>query len=638
MAASIPPIEDVLGPGGLLARVLKNFEVRPSQLEMALLIEEALQEKCPAIIEAGTGTGKTLSYLVPALLSGKKTVISTGTKNLQEQIFLKDIPLLSRATGITIDAVLMKGRKNYLCLHRYERYLSQPSPLSPSQGDFRERMDEWLKKSEFADRSELSWLKDDDPLWDELSCASEQCLGSNCIHWDDCYLNLLRKKAAQSRMIIVNHHLFFADLMLKRGGFGEVIPRFQAAIFDEAHKVEETATTHFGESLSSNQLFAMVNDMEREMTHSPRIRDLKKHLDSVRSHGERLREMIDPWGDKGRLDEGRLRLIDQEVARPLGNALACIQEMAERGLPENGGFYAFALRAQELKTTFERILSFDDVQMLNWFEKRVRSVVLHVSPLDISQHMQEKLYQRVKTTIFTSATLSTNGNFEYIRSRLGLSEKVLEGIYPSHFDYQKQALMYIPVDLPPPSSPAFPREAGKRILDILLITTGRGLVLFTSHHNLNYVHRLLQGKIPFTILKQGEAPKSILLESFRKDVHSVLLATGSFWEGVDVPGDALSCLIIDKLPFDSPGEPLVSARIQSIRAQGRNAFMEYQLPAAIISLKQGLGRLIRDSSDQGILAVLDLRMMKSNYGRFFLASLPEMHISHDLSDVRDFFQ
>jgi len=639
MAHTSLTIEDILGPDGLLARSLEGFEFRNSQMQMALLIQDSLQQKTPAIVEAGTGTGKTLGYLVPLILNQKKGVISTGTKNLQEQVFFKDIPILEKATGLKIDAMIMKGRKNYLCLHRYHQYFSQPTLLETGRGKIRQSLEAWLGKTEFADRAELSWLADNDTLWDALSTTSDQCLGTDCKFLNECFLSRLRSKAARSKIIIVNHHLFFADMKVKRGGFGEIIPRFQVAVFDEAHSVEEIATTFLGETLSTNQLTELVNDLEKETKGSKDIdRDkLKKHLNAIRTGAERLKILFNDREDKGRLDNETLSVMSKGPAREIRQGLKYIHEKTDFGESDNAALEAMPVRARDMEDLLDQILRKRDAKWLNWYEKRTRSLVLHASPLDISGRMNELLYEKVQTVVFTSATLSTNKTFDYIRSRLGLLD-ALEGIYPSHFDFKTQTLMYIPRDLPPPNAPDFALEVARRVMDILKMTRGRALVLFTSYRNLNLVHQILEGSTPYTIHRQGNAPRSVLLEEFRRDIHSVLLATGSFWQGVDVPGESLSCLIIDKLPFDSPGEPLVAARIDAIRDQGGNPFMEYQIPSAIISLKQGLGRLIRKNSDKGIFSVLDTRIVTSRYGRFFLDSLPEIPVSHELSDIGRFFK
>jgi ATP-dependent DNA helicase DinG len=633
------PIQEILGPDASLAGSLKEFEFRPSQVELAHLIEKAIDEKIPAIVEAGTGTGKTIAYLVPVVLSNKKTVISTGTKNLQDQIYFKDIPLLSKAIGKDIDAMLMKGRKNYLCLHRFHQMFSRPSLWGADLGKTRKRIEKWLKQTEFADRGELSWMRDDDPLWDALSCNSDQCLGSECFHWETCYLNLLRQRAGQARIIIVNHHLFFADLMVKKEGFGEIIPRFQVAVFDEAHSVEEIATIYFGMTLSTHQLMEFTLHAERETgeLEEKAKKKVKEKLDLIKTGALRLQDMFNEADEKGQLSEEAVRLIEVQTARDIRIGLRFFREESFFDLPAEASFRVLANRAHDLEQRFDEILSLGGDNWLKWYERKKKNVTLHASPLDISESMNELLYQKTKTTVFTSATLSTNGNFDYFRSRIGLRSAVLEGIFPSHFDFQKQTLMYVPKDLPTPSDPSFALAIAGRIAELLRISEGRALVLFTSYHNLNVVHQVLAGQLPYTLFKQGDSPKSVLLDRFREDTHSILLATASFWQGVDVPGEALSCLIIDKLPFDSPGDPLVAARIESIRAKGGNPFVDYQLPSAIIALKQGLGRLIRNSSDRGVLSVLDVRMIAARYGHFFFESLPKIPLTHDLADTRRFF-
>jgi ATP-dependent DNA helicase DinG len=604
---------------------------------MAGLIQRALREKNCVIIEAGTGTGKTLGYLVPLVLSGKKAVLSTGTKNLQEQIMLKDIPLLSRALGKEVDAVMMKGRKNYVCLYRYHQHFSRPRMERP---DVKKQMDRWLADTEFADFSELAWMREDDPLRDAVSSSSEQCVGAECPHWAECYLNHLRQCALQSQIVIVNHHLFFADLMVKRAGFGEIIPRFQVAVFDEAHILEEVATTYFGTSISTNQLLELVSDTERELgrLRGEEKKEIQARLDVIKAGAGGLWDFFHEAEDRGRLAEETLKTLAGGPCHEMGRALKFLHEKSGFRESEKVGRQSLAARAGELKEKLDGILSSRDSGRLKWYEKRKKTLVVHASPLDVSESMRESLYEKAKTLVFTSATLSTGGNFEYFRSRLGLGPGALEGIYPSHFLFKTQSLLYVPTDLPVPQDPLFGQRLAKKIDEILRITSGRALVLFTGYQNLNTVHDSLEGRIPYTLFKQGQAPRNVLLEAFKKDTHSVLLATGSFWQGVDVPGEALSCLIVDKLPFDSPGDPLVAARIDLIRSRGGNPFMEYQLPAAVIALKQGLGRLIRKSSDRGVLCVLDVRIIRSRYGPFFLQSLPEVPLTHDLETMRRFFE
>jgi ATP-dependent DNA helicase DinG len=632
-------IEAVLGPQGLLARSLPGFEFRSSQLQMAREIENALRERISAIVEAGTGTGKTFGYLVPLILGDRKAVVSTGTKNLQEQIYFKDLPLLSETTGLKIDATIMKGRKNYLCRQRYHQVFAQATLADKALEERRRLMEAWIPKTRFADRAELSWLADDDTLWDYLSSSSEQCLGSNCLFMEECFLNRLRRRAAQSKLIIVNHHLFFADMKVKQGGFGEIIPRFQAAVFDEAHNIEETATAYFGETLSTRQLNELVGDLKKEVQRrrgAGKSR-LQKHLNAIRNATANLRNLFETTDAKGRLDKETIARIAQGPGRDIAKGLQYIAGNPGLREAERPEIQGLALRAEELGILLENILKERESGWLNWYEKRKHSLALHASPLNVAGQLQKLLYSKVRSAVFTSATLSTNGNFDYIRARLGIPADTAEGLFPSHFNYRANTLLYLPKDLPPPTAQHFGSAAAERILQILRETAGRALVLFTSYHNLHVVHRYLRGKLPYSVFRQGDKPRSIMLDHFRRDIHSVLLATGSFWQGVDVPGESLSCLIVDKLPFDSPGEPLVAARIDAIREEGGNPFLEYQVPSAIISLKQGLGRLIRKASDRGMLSVLDIRLLTSRYGRLFLNSLPPIPVSHDLNDIRRFF-
>ena len=629
MNSSLYTIEKILGKDGLLSRSLNNFEYRPAQIHMAGLIGDALAGNNQVIIEAGTGVGKTMGYLVPVIISGKKTVISTGTKNLQEQIYFKDLPVITGAMDARINTLLMKGRSNYICLHRYHQHFDAVSFLKPEMELQRKRLDRWLLKTGSGDRAELAWMGDDETLWDLISSSSDRCRGIECLHREDCFIMNLRRLAAKADIIIVNHHLFFADLMLKSDGFGEIIPRFEAVVFDEAHKIEEIATTYFGSGLSSGQLLDLVTDAQKdaEENDAEDLNNIKLKLTAIGTGVTRLNAAFSGYPDRGRINIDEAETEYREALDFIKKGLRFIQGAFENPL---------SVRAQELENSLTMIFSKGKGDWLEWYEKRKRGIAFHASPLDIAANMRDQLYAKVKPIVFTSATLSVNGTFDYIRSRLGISEEAQETICPSHFDFREQVILYLPDDLPLPGNSEFTLRITDRIAEILRLSSGRALVLFTSYHNLNSVYSSLRDMLPYKIFRQGEAPRTTLLERFRDDTHSVLLATGSFWQGVDVPGETLSCLIIDKLPFDSPGDPLVAARIDVINQRKGNPFMEYQVPSAIIALKQGLGRLIRKSSDRGILAVLDKRIIKSGYGRFFINSLPEMRISSNLEDLHGF--
>ncbi|MCF8083120.1 MAG: ATP-dependent DNA helicase [Deltaproteobacteria bacterium] len=633
-------IQDILGPEGKLAQFLEGFEFRPSQLKMALDLMAAIQHKKGAIAEAGTGTGKTFAYLVPLILSDKKSVISTGTKNLQEQIYFKDLSLLKKAAGLSSHAVLMKGRKNYVCLERYHHYFSQAPMRDEARPDMKDRLDAWLQTTEFADRAEVSWLPEADTLWDLISASSDQCLGVECPYHDRCFLGRLRREAAGAKMIIVNHHLFFADMKVKAGGFGEIIPRFQVAVFDEAHQVEEVAAGYLGERISTRQLQELISDCQKEIRGPEGIENggVGAALTEIQVGMAEMRDRLSRGEDRGSIDPERLGILRAGPGQRILKGL----ERVGREMPLNetnrSERQAILLRARDLGQGLELILNQQDSTWLTWYERRGKLVVLHATPLDISASLHELLYPKVQSTLFTSATLSAKGTFDYIRSRLGLREETHEAIYPSHFHFETQCMLYVPRDLPLPADPEFGPAAAGRVTEILKLSKGRALVLFTSYHNLNLVWERVKDQLPYDILRQGDAPRSVLLKAFREDIPSVLMATGSFWQGVDIPGEALSCLIMDKLPFASPTDPLVAARIDAVRRNGGNPFMEYQVPAAIIAFKQGMGRLIRSSADRGIMAVLDGRILSSPYGRHFLESLPPIPMGHHLSDIAEFFK
>jgi ATP-dependent DNA helicase DinG len=627
-------VDAVLGPGGLLARRLPGFEVRREQLEMARAVARALEQGGSLVVEAGTGIGKTLAYLVPALLSRRKVVVSTGTKALQEQLFFKDLPILRQHLPVPFRAAYMKGRANYVSRRRLREFTRTPSFRHPSEAPHLEAIQRWVRETATGDRAELPALPDDYAPWGEFAATSDHCWGTKCDAYWDCFVTRMRQQAAEADLVVVNHHLFFADLAVKGTGFGEVIPPVEAVIFDEAHQIEDVATQYFGRQVSS----ARTEDL---------FRDLSKFLRAARLHEPALDagllELVarrDRFfarfagrdGERRRLRPAALEALDApRLAADLKATLDLLAAILEHLAVRTEDTDAFARRARSIGDDLAFVMAADDPEYVYWAEQRRRAVFLGASPVAVQHELAERLFAGGGALVFTSATLATDGTLDYFKGRLGVPDGAPGLILGSPYDYRSQAVLYLP-ELPDPQSPGFVAAAAAEIERILAVTRGRAFLLFTSHRVMREAFGALSGRLPYRCLLQGEAPKSRLLEAFRKGA-AVLFATQSFWEGVDVPGEALSCVVIDKLPFASPAEPIVEARIERIVAEGGNPFTAYQLPSAVITLKQGLGRLIRTSSDRGVLSILDARLTRSGYGRVFLDSLPPVPITRDLRDV-----
>ena len=628
-------MQEILGPRGVLARHLPCYEHRPGQLAMARAVGQTLARGGQLVVEAGTGTGKTLAYLIPAIHSARKVVVSTGTKNLQEQLYHKDIPFLARHLEKKFKVCYMKGRSNYLCRRRWAGFSQQPLFIDSEESHFFELVQDWVPRTKTGDRSEVQQLADDSPFWQDICSKSELCGNQKCSFFDNCFITRMKKQALQADLIIVNHHLFFADLALRSGSYGEVIPFYDAVIFDEAHQIEEIATCYFGIEVSNYQLEELLRDSEREILRNRREKaELGPILDKLGQRGRQFFESFCDWGNKFRLSKARLGPRLEQ-----GQRLIELLQLLAAGLQgwRNPGeeLLACAQRGAELARKLAFILEPPLPAHVCWGENRGRGCFLRASPLDIAPQLQEKLHRQTEALVFTSATLSIGKDFSFFKQRLGL-EGARELLIPEHFDYRRQVAAYFPNHLPEPGRPGFAAAAAEEIKQILRKSQGRALVLFTSYQLLNQIRRQLQAELPYPLLCQGEQPKQLLLKRFREQLQSVLLATSSFWQGVDIPGEALSCLIITKLPFAAPSEPLLEARLEHIRANGGNPFRDYQLPHAAITLRQGFGRLIRNQQDKGVLVILDKRILSKRYGRIFLQSLPECRRLQSQEKIRGF--
>jgi ATP-dependent DNA helicase DinG len=643
-------VASALAPTGPLARSIPAFETRAAQVRLAAAVSKAFTKDGILLAEAGTGTGKTLAYLIPAILSGHRVLVSTGTKNLQEQIYFKDLPILREALGVPFTAAYMKGRGNYLCLHRFAAWRDSGAIKTIDETQSIRMIDEWSRQSDTGDRAELEDLPEDAPFWTDVSASAENCIGAECPHYDDCFVTKMRQRAAASDVVIVNHHLLCADAAVRQNAYGEVIPACERAVIDEAHQLEDVATQYFGRGVSNYRIEALARDLDRAantdlIADREKADDLRTDVTRVRDHARMFFSALQLLRSEGGAGSGgdsrmRIRPGDTANAAEAGLALAGALDAVEADIALTKDIseevLAMARRAGEARDDIKFLLRADDPDYVYFLEIRNRGVYLRASPIDVSYIIREVLIDRMKTLVFTSATLTTDGSFGYFRSRLGVSDAD-EIRLDSEFDYARQAILYLPRSMPDPRSPQFIRAAAREIVEILKRTNGRAFVLFTSYANLREVRSVAESELEFPILVQGTAPRSALLRDFKATPNAVLLATSSFWQGVDVVGDALSCVIIDKLPFASPGDPITAARIEAINARGGSAFGEYQIPLAVLALKQGLGRLLRHRLDRGVLAVLDPRLRTMAYGRRFLASLPPAPVTHALDDVARFF-
>ncbi|MDQ6787525.1 MAG: DEAD/DEAH box helicase [Acidobacteriota bacterium] len=649
-------MEKIFGRNGLISAHHKEYEYRHGQIKMAEAVLRAFEEKKHLIVEAGTGTGKTLAYLVPAiayaLSKNKRVIISTGTKNLQEQLMEKDIPFLQKILPKKFSASYMKGRSNYACLHRIKKAETQPILEGLDEMDYFEEIRHWARESETGDKSELINLPENISFWSRINAKSETCLGQKCPDFEPCFITRMRERAEEADIVIVNHHLFFADLNLRGNEYGRVLPDYAAIIFDEAHLIEDIAADYFGFQVSSFQIDELARDTDAlPITDAVATRDLTKLAAKIIGLADQFWvRFVQTRGQDGRfpLLQGAFAQKDKHgeiQATPLGEAYFALDATLER---LEIALDVFAEKLTEAENLIKRVRQarFDldfvctqaEKNYVYWLEKRGKGMFLRASPIDVSKLLQDKLFDKVETVVMTSATLSTNGKFDFIKDRLGLENgKADTMLAPSSFDYQKQAIIYLPKAMPDPRTPDFTNMAASEIVKLLNITNGRAFVLSTSNSSMNALYELVSMRVNFPCFVQGSMSKAGLLERFRTTPNAVLFATSSFWQGVDVRGEQLSCVIIDKLPFAVPTDPIVAARTRFIDDNGGKSFFDYSVPQAVITLKQGVGRLIRSATDKGVIALLDPRLKTKSYGRDFLNSLPSAPVTSDLKDVSQMF-
>jgi len=631
-------MDALFGADGPLAQRIPGFSLRPQQAEMATAVAATLETGGVLITEAGTGTGKTFAYLVPALVSGRKVIVSTGTRNLQDQLFHRDLPTVRKALAVSADVALLKGRSNYLCLHRLENALLDPGSRRRELAGDLAKVRDWSTVTRSGDVAELRGVEERAPVWPLVTSTTDNCLGQDCPVYARCHLVEARRRAQEADLVVVNHHLICADFALHDDGFGELLPAADAVVVDEAHQLPEVAGNFFGQSVSGRQLLELGRDAEleyrRDAGDQPELPERSAALEKA------VRDLRLLFGVEPRRGAWAEVENDARVQYGLGavhEALAGLGQVLEALAGRGKGLDSCRERSVRLGGLLDAVSSPDGEDAIRWFETYPQSFRLNRTPLEIAETLRRHMERLARGWIFTSATLAVGGRFEHFQRQMGL-EQAQTACWGSPFDYPHQALWLVPRGLPDPNRPDYTDAVVEIAVPVLEASRGRAFLLFTSHRALQRAAHLLANRVPFPLLVQGEAPKNHLLERFRRLGDAVLLGTSSFWEGVDVRGEALSCVIIDKLPFASPGEPVLQARIEALRRQGGNPFMELQVPQAAISLKQGAGRLIRDERDRGVLVLCDPRLLSRPYGQVFLASMPPMARTRDLGEVVRFFE
>jgi ATP-dependent DNA helicase DinG len=627
----------LLGADGPFARELPNFAPREAQQVMARAVQQAIAGRETLIAEAGTGTGKTFAYLVPALLSGERVIISTGTKTLQDQLYFRDLPKVRSVLGARVKAALLKGRANYLCLYRLDQTVREGATFERTQAAQLATIRAWSARTRRGDRMELAEVPEESPLWPRVTSTPENCLGVECPFFDDCYVVKARREAQEADIVVVNHHLLFADLALKQEGFGEILPGASAFILDEAHQIPELAGQFFSQSVSARQLTELAQDALTECTGiTGAISLLLEPVEALQDAARRLRLAMDALPQRGAFQQLEERAGVSEALRDLRELLATLTELLASQAERSRGFANLHERAGLFADRLDRIVEGRGDRDVRWYEQYPRGFALYATPLDLAAPMRTLREHTQAAWIHTSATLSVAGDFGHFARQLGLDEPQTLSL-ESPFDYARQGLCYLPPPLPDPNARDYTEKVIEAVLPVLHASHGRAFLLFTSHRALRRAAELLQDKVPWPLFVQGTAPRPRLLEEFRASGHGVLLGAASFWEGVDVVGESLSVVVIDKLPFAAPDDPVLMARLDALEQSGINPFMGWQVPNAVIALKQGAGRLIRDVHDRGVLVLCDPRISSKGYGRLFMASLPPMPRTRELADVQAFF-
>jgi ATP-dependent DNA helicase DinG len=637
-----PSMQEVFGPGGFLEKsMIGGYEHRRGQLEMAEMVHDAFGKKHHAIVEAGTGTGKTLAYLLPAICSGRRVVISTATKSLQEQLYQKDVPFLQKHFAPNLKVAVMKGRANFLCVAKMEQMADQALLKGFEEVDAFQQIKQWSKLTETGDRSELTFLPDDSDLWARLDARRDTCTGQKCPSFNPCFVTGMHQRAKEADLIIVNHHLFFADLALKQDDFGSILPEYSAVVFDEAHEMEDVASDYFGRQISNYRFEELARDADQTMRllhlGSP---SLLKRTQRIRERSRAFFETFPPRDGRfpfARNEREAFLEQNREAYDALATALKGLETEFAALVQKPEELLRIARRSFELRQELGFLFESNEKNYVYWYERRNKGIFLAATPIDVSQILREKLFEQFDTVILTSATLTVGGRFDFIRQRLGL-DHAKERALPPEFDYPEQALLYLPIKMPDVRDAGFSAKAADEIVRLLELSQGRAFCLFTSYSQMNDLFERVRTRVPFPLMLQGTAPRSVLLERFKNTPAAVLFATSSFWQGVDVPGEQLSCVIVDRLPFAVPSDPIVAARVRALQDDGRNPFAEFQVPQAVLALKQGFGRLIRTKTDRGVLALLDTRIQRMPYGKIFLESLPEYGRTSDFGKVEKFLK